>query len=345
MILILSHEHIDEPTNTIIDWLSFYNARFLRLNGDDFLQNKYVKIDINNTTVITNYGQVINSNEISIVWYRRWIKPTEKKTFFEKFKQLNFTNEEALLVETYDKYLQKESTTYVNGIFSVFKDKLWIPKPSKARGNINKLDVLLRAKDIGMKIPNTIVTSSKKEVALFLKANGSIITKPIYEANCFDYKGESAPMYTKEVSENDVKAFPQLFFPSLFQKKIDKQFEIRTFIHRNKVYSMAMFSQNDVQTSIDFRNYNWVKPNRYVPFKLPQKEEEKLLKLLNDLDLNTGSIDLIYDDKGNYVFLEINPVGQFGMVSINCNYNLEKIIANDLIALSNEQKRTDERDN
>ena len=32
------------------------------------------------------------------------------------------------------------------------------------------------------------------------------------------------------------------------------------------------------------------------------------------------------------VFLEVNPVGQFGMVSLPCNYQLEKRIAQYLIA-------------
>jgi hypothetical protein len=35
--------------------------------------------------------------------------------------------------------------------------------------------------------------------------------------------------------------------------------------------------------------------------------------------------------KGEYVFLEVNPIGQFGMVSAPCNYNLEKKIAQYLI--------------
>ena len=53
------------------------------------------------------------------------------------------------------------------------------------------------------------------------------------------------------------------------------------------------------------------------------------MKLLN---LNSGSLDLIRAADGKYVFLEINPVGQFGMVSYPCNYNIEKEIA---IALTN----------
>lgn len=330
MILILSHEHLDEPTNYIIDWLLYHNANFIRLNGSDFSFTSNLKIDLIDNTVRDNNGRVISAADINVVWYRRWVAPSEKKTYFGSFLENGFTDDETLLIETYNKYLQQESTIYTNGIFSIFKDKLWIPKPNKARGNINKLDVLLRAKDVGLKIPNTIVTSCKKDVIDFLAANGSIITKPIYEANTFRYKEIEKPLLTAEVNDEDIQEFPDTFFPSLFQNNIKKEFEIRTFIHRNKIYSMAMFSQNDAQTSVDFRNYNIEKPNRYVPFDLPDEVENKLLILLEDLELNTGSIDLIYDGE-DYIFLEINPVGQFGMVSVNCNYHLGKMIAEDLI--------------
>ena len=48
---------------------------------------------------------------------------------------------------------------------------------------------------------------------------------------------------------------------------------------------------------------------------------------MTKLEYKTGSIDLLLDTENNYYFLEINPVGQFGMVSIPCNYNIEKKIA------------------
>lgn len=40
---------------------------------------------------------------------------------------------------------------------------------------------------------------------------------------------------------------------------------------------------------------------------------------------------MIYNNDNDFVFLEINPVGQFGMTSNPCNYNLDKIIAEKLI--------------
>jgi len=100
---------------------------------------------------------------------------------------------------------------------------------------------------------------------------------------------------------------------------------------------MAIFSQNDEQTKTDFRVYNYDKPNRCVPFKLPVEIENKLNKLMKILDFESGSIDIIYGTDNNFYFLEINPIGQIGMVSYPCNYMLEKEIARELIHLSNKK--------
>ena len=94
---------------------------------------------------------------------------------------------------------------------------------------------------------------------------------------------------------------------------------------------MAIFSQNDPQTQMDFRRYQFEKPNRYVPYKLPKVLEGQLSALMQALDLDTGSIDLIRASDGRFVFLEVNPVGQFGMVSVPCNYYLEKKVAERLV--------------
>ena len=94
---------------------------------------------------------------------------------------------------------------------------------------------------------------------------------------------------------------------------------------------MVIFSQNTEGTKTDFRNYNLSKPNRKMRYALPKEIENKIGKLMDSLNLNCGSIDIIYTTKKEYVFLEVNPVGQFGMVSTPCNYALEKQIAKTLI--------------
>ena len=94
---------------------------------------------------------------------------------------------------------------------------------------------------------------------------------------------------------------------------------------------MAIFSQQNGKTKIDFRNYDNKMPNRNVPYNLSQNVELKLIKFMNRIGLNSGSIDLILTPDDEYIFLEVNPVGQFGMVSYPCNYFLEREIAAILI--------------
>ena len=52
---------------------------------------------------------------------------------------------------------------------------------------------------------------------------------------------------------------------------------------------------------------------------------------MDSLNYNMGSLDVIKTKEGKYVFLEINPYGQFGMTSVPCNYYLDEKIAKFLI--------------
>ena len=94
---------------------------------------------------------------------------------------------------------------------------------------------------------------------------------------------------------------------------------------------MAIFSQSDEKTKTDYRNYNRVKPNRNVPYKLPQDVEDKICLFMDASGLDTGSIDIIKSTDGRYVFLEVNPCGQFDWLSGNCNYYIEQKIAHYLM--------------
>jgi glutathione synthase/RimK-type ligase-like ATP-grasp enzyme len=54
---------------------------------------------------------------------------------------------------------------------------------------------------------------------------------------------------------------------------------------------------------------------------------------MNALGLVTGSLDFVRTVDDRLVFLEVNPVGQFGAFSGFCNYNIEKDVAAHLLSL------------
>jgi glutathione synthase/RimK-type ligase-like ATP-grasp enzyme len=128
-----------------------------------------------------------------------------------------------------------------------------------------------------------------------------------------------------------VQGMGETFFPSIIQEEIEKEIEIRVFIAEAKFYSMAIFSQNSGRTDVDFRNYDHNKPNRNVPYTLPLKVKSAIKRLMKGLGINTGSVDLIKNKAGEYYFLEVNPSGQYGMVSQPCNFNINRDIAEILI--------------
>ena len=322
MILIFSQEY-EFSTNKVIDWLNYYNVDYVRVNDTDLVYINKIEIkDGHYNFVITLNNKTIGLEGISCYWYRRGgLNPMYSKKLDERsndlFKFLNkYTNEEkAKLIETIDLLLRK------------------IPHiGSNLDNNINKLDNLIIANRLGMDVADTIITSSKKELLAFFTKNREVITKPIFEARMIDAGGKRHFGYTSILDEETLKELPEHFPPTLFQEALTKEFELRIFYLDKKLYSTAIFSQLDEQTKVDFRNYNVQRPNRVVPYTVPKEIELKITQFMEKCNYKTGSIDMIVTTCGNFVFLEVNPIGQFEQVSRPGNYHLNKVIAEYLIS-------------
>ncbi len=324
MILILSKE-FEVSTNGVIDWLEYYNANYFRINADDpdsSFHNFVFNFSTKRENSISNFPY--SPKDFKVVWYRRWGNFNESIPLIEKTSDEDFN-------QTARYYLNDERKNFSLSFLSLFDHAYWLSRP-RSLSFIDKSAVLQKAKKVGLNIPDTYVLSSKNELKKILSSGKSLISKSLSEAHMIKLKDRRYIPYTTEVTAGILSSLNDFFFPSLFQAKIEKKYEIRTFYLGGKFYSMAIFSQLDKKTSVDFRRYNLKKPNRTVPYKLPVKIEEKLNVLMKKCNLETGSIDLIRSTDNKYYFLEINPVGQFGMTSFPCNYQLEKKVAEFLIS-------------
>jgi glutathione synthase/RimK-type ligase-like ATP-grasp enzyme len=191
-----------------------------------------------------------------------------------------------------------------------------------------KLTDLIAAKGCGLKIPETTITNNRNELKLFLDKYGKAITKPIHSHINVDLGSHIyASTGTRLVAASDIEQLDEIFAPVLLQEYLEKDIEIRVFFSGEAYFPMAIFSQGNEKTSIDYRNYDDERPNRNVPFSLPEDILAKLIKFNKQINLNTGSIDLIITKNGDYYFLEINPNGIFDDLSVKCNYFIEESIA------------------
>ena len=316
--IVIYSESNDASTNYVIDWLKGSDFNVVRVNGIEDLVSNDFSFDLQEESELF-IGSTKHVDSIFSVWYRR-------ETIGD-YKDLFKSLETSLSNQTWI-YLKSELESFNAISFEKIPAEKKLCTHSDL--HLSKVKVLSEAKDLGIDIPATIITSCKQRLLRFIQKHGMVITKPITDVPGFMVENEKGKdwfiMYTELV--NDLERVPDSFFPSLFQEQLDKEIEIRSFYLEGNFYSMAIFSQLDEQTNVDFRMYNAAKENRTVPYKLPSEIEEKLSKLMQRLRLNTGSIDIVKTKCGRFAFLEVNPWGQYDMVSEPCNYYLDEKIAN-----------------
>lgn len=325
MILILSGDG-DASTDLVVEYLAYSGQNFLRLNAYDLLNEDLFISSVKGKTTMDIAGQEVNIEEIGAVWYRKF-------GFFYKSPQYG------KIKSSYDidiaNNISKEFTSLLETIVCLFYEKNWLTHPTTI--GINKFNVLRQAQKLGLKTPNSYIVNRKKKLLSILKDEECIsksLRDPWIIRSGVKAIDKSYSMFTSIIEEEDIKSITNKFFPSLVQDKIDKDIEIRTFFLGGEFYSMCIFSQLDNQTSVDFRRYNWKNPNRTVPYQLPDDVQKKLINLLDYFKFNCCSLDLIKGKDGEYYLLEINPTGQFGMVSEPCNYGLHEKVGNYLIELN-----------
>lgn len=293
-ILIISEES-DISTDKVIDWILSYNKKFTRYNNGI----NFFKFQIN----LDSKKELTSSIQKNVIWNRRGYMPITPL----ELKQTPWWN-----------YLKKEQITPLfileksaTKIFGSYSDEL----------NNNKLQNLDFAIKCGFDIPKTIVTNNKKDLLNFLEKEKKYITKSLYAPPSLTTK--NSIFFGSGTITFNIDEIEDFFATSFVQEYVEKEFEIRVFFFEDKIYPMAIFS-----TEIDFRNDN---EKTCVPFIFDKIESKKIKKLISKISYNTGSIDIILDKNNRYVFLEINPMGQFDWLSHYCNYYIEKDIAEILI--------------
>jgi glutathione synthase/RimK-type ligase-like ATP-grasp enzyme len=98
--------------------------------------------------------------------------------------------------------------------------------------------------------------------------------------------------------------------PVIYQELIPKRFDVRVTIVGNRVFAAAIHSQEVDSARIDWRRTN----TEHLPHsvhRLPTTIEAKILDFMDRLKLRYGALDFVLTPSDEYVFLEVNPNGQW----------------------------------
>lgn len=316
----------DFSTNEVIEWLTYFGAKVIRINGDEqrFLFHHIDEKGIFFVDTLTK--RLMSFNHLDACWWRR------TGLTYKKFNSASLDIEKTFRYPFLQDISKKHYLQEYRSLKEYICNTLYTDIPVNLGSplfDVNRLTVLKTAKYFGIKVPYYEIVTSIEEVNQFIRRYGNAVSKTIDNGVYSEYENKRYYTYTEELDNQFLKDNKDnVFFPSLIMSKIEKRFEVRAFYLDGKFYSMAIFSQNNKDTQVDFRKGDG---SIEIPFKLPQDIETKLKQLYDHFKLNTGSADLIVDKNGEFFFLEINPVGQFAMTSTPCNYNLHKKVAKYLI--------------
>jgi hypothetical protein len=152
-------------------------------------------------------------------------------------------------------------------------------------------------------------------VADFMRAHGETVFKPLSSPTLAaeqvasdDRRSTGLP--TTIIAPDDVGDLDAVAAaPCFFQQYIPKSCELRVTVIDDQVFPARIHSQDDARTATDWRDMS--AEILFERDELPDAVERRCLDLVHSYGLTFGAIDLIVTPSGDYVFLEVNPVGQF----------------------------------
>lgn len=299
MILIVSHK-TDFTADFVVNKLNQRGIKYKRLNCEDILASE-VNFCANKNFIY----QILGENKFDSVWFRRVKLPDI----------CGLTDEDR-------HYILGEIESFVQNTLSVLEVR-WLSFPWSIYRAENKLLQLKTAREVGFSIPSTLVTSSKTNLRSFIKEKGNnIVLKPIRKSR-IEYKENEALIFTNELSEVLIDRLDEFdLTPCIYQENVSKEFEVRATVVADKVFAAATYSQEEDETRVDWRR----KERKFFSIEIPVEVETLCVELLKRLDLNFGAIDLIKKPDGSYIFLEINPNGQWVWIETQTGLQISEAI-------------------
>ncbi len=322
VVLLLTHSGDFFTVDRVAEALSKRGVQPFRLDTDKF------PLELQLEALLGNFGsehrleyddRSINIEQVQAVWVRRIWQPQLSKELAPQFQ--------AACV--------RESLAALDGFWDSLRFARWVDDLQLINAAENKLRQLRVACEVGLVIPQTLVTNNpKKAREFFHEVKGKMVAKLLTPLSS-SMKGSPFFLYTSAVKEQDLFDAETLrYCPMVFQEQIPKQQELRVVFVNGNLFAGALDASVYAASTLDWRSAS-AEACVWQPHKLPDKVAVCLRAFMARFGLVFGAFDLIQTPSGEYVFLEVNPTGEWGMLERDLDYPISDAIAEALISMVN----------
>ncbi len=174
----------------------------------------------------------------------------------------------------------------------------------------NKILTFPIAQAIGLKIPEPLISNSKKNIANFFTKENQLVLKALHQMQ-LDLDGESTMILTQKVMARDFADYGEKNESPLFlQSFIDKIYDLRVVVIGSEVLACKIDASKSLLGNVDYRAYDM--PNTpHSCIEIPSDLKDKILSLCRMMRLDYVSIDLCVDSSEEYWLLDVNPFGRY----------------------------------
>lgn len=190
----------------------------------------------------------------------------------------------------------------------------WVNEPWARERAMFKSPQLEAARQCGLATPDTLFSNDPDEIRRFHaehRAHGTIF-KLVHQSYWHaQASGARHALFTTQLRDEDLRNDAALSnCPATYQRKIEKRYELRVTCMDELCLAARLDSQSRDTTRMDWRA-DFSRPLVPQRVELPPAVEERCIRLMRQLGLAFGCIDLIVTPEGEHVFLEVNEMGQF----------------------------------
>ncbi len=318
-ILLLTHSGDYYTIDKVERAVSEKGCRPFRFNTDQFPEKIKLSIRMGRKGVVLLLQDdereiSLNAKDIYSVWLRKIGTPHVDKSM--------------------DDLLRKGCIKESGATLAAFLDELdsirWIDHRSTVLKAQNKVYQLRLAQSCGIKTPETLITNNPEEVRQFYRdMNENIISKMLTPLT-ISMDGHTPFVYTNRIGPGDLKALESLCYsPMVFQECIPSEYELRIAYVDGRLLTGAIHTGKIMKGDVDWRSQKQ-KKIEWEPFHVHEDFADKIRQFMKTIGLAFGALDVMVTPGGQYVFLEVNPTGEWGMLERDLDLPISDAIADAL---------------
>jgi glutathione synthase/RimK-type ligase-like ATP-grasp enzyme len=327
-VLVITNDH-DEHADAVIEELNRRDVPVFRFHPMEFPDAFSISMEIQDGYIdgeIRNAHHRVAFHDICAAWFRR------SRNLFASSQSLN------VLHGDLDNFIKVQSTTTLAALYGSLQT-LWVGQPSRLRHADIKPLQLAEASRAGLKIPATLLSNDPSRAAAFVDALGDTecAIKPLIATRANDGEADRLPLTTTLPRGHSLDSVA--LAPTILQPYVEKAYELRCVVIGERIFSAKLNSQANEVTRKDWRAADLETELEHDVYELPGHVEAALRRLMRSFEINFASIDMIVTPDDEFVFLDLNPNGQWLWLEIELGLPLVASMAD---LLTTEYSRTEE---